>query len=166
MSIIIQIADFKGTEYSLPEQKYISYQNYLDKYEKKFLVNLLGAELYDLFISDLVGGVPQSQRFIDIYNAFDIDDNNCVRSSEGMKVASLQYVYFYAVRDLAVKKTNTGVVFNDNEVSQGPFYDGYNIIEAYNESIKNAYSIQWFICDNPTDYPEENAQPFQVISGI
>ena len=61
MSNIIQIADFAGTEYSLPEQKYISYQNYLDKYEKEFLVNLLGAELYDLFVSDLVGGIPQTQ---------------------------------------------------------------------------------------------------------
>lgn len=166
MSSIIQIADFKGTEYSLPEQKYTSYQNYLDKYEKEFLVNLLGAELYDLFIADLVGGVPQSQRFIDIYNPFHIDDNNCIRYSEGLKVAALQYVYFYAVRDLAVKKTNTGVVFNDNEVSTGPFYDGYNIVEAYNEAIKNAYAIQWYICDNPTDYPEENTQQFLMTSGI
>ena len=166
MSNIIQIADFAGTEYSLPEQQYISYQDYLDKYDKKFLVNLLGSELYDLFISDLVSGVPQTQRFIDIYNAFAIDDNNCVRYSEGMKVAALQYVYFYAVRDLAVKKTNTGVVFNNNEVSEGPVYSGYNIVEAYNEAIKNAKEIQWYICDNQTDYPEENVQPFTFNSGI
>ena len=166
MSNIIQIADFAGTQYSLPEQKYISYQNYLDKYEKEFLVNLLGAELYDLFISDLVSGVPQTQRFIDIYNAFAIDDNNCVRYSEGLKVATLQFVYFYAVRDLSVKKTNTGVVFNNNEVSEGPVYSGYNIVEAYNEAIKNAKEIQWYICDNDEVYPEENVQLFEYISGI
>ena len=166
MSNIIEIADFAGTQYSLPEQKYISYQNYLDKYEKRFLVNLLGADLYDLFIADLVSGVPQTQRFIDIYDAFAIDDNNCVRYSEGMKVAALQYVYFYAVRDLSVKKTNTGVVFNNNEVSTGPFYSGYNIVEAYNEAIKNAKEIQWYICDNDEVYPEENVQLFKYISGI
>ena len=166
MSNIIQIADFAGTQYSLPEQKYISYQNYLDKYEKRFLVNLLGADLYDLFIADLVSGVPQTQRFIDIYDAFAIDDNNSVRYSEGMKVAALQYVYFYAVRDLSVKKTNTGVVFNNNEVSTGPFYSGYNIVEAYNEAIKNAKEIQWYICDNDEVYPEENVQLFKYISGI
>ena len=166
MSNIIQIADFAGTQYSLPEQKYISYQNYLDKYEKRFLVNLLGADLYDLFIADLVSGVPQTQRFIDIYDAFAIDDNNSVRYSEGMKVAALQYVYFYAVRDLSVKKTNTGVVFNNNEVSTGPFYSGYNIVEAYNEAIKNAKEIQWYICDNDDVYPEENVQLFKYISGI
>ena len=166
MSDIIQIADFKGTEYSLPEQKYGSYQTYLDNYEKVFLINLLGAELYDLFIADLVGGVPQTQRFIDIYNSFAIDDNSCVRYSEGMKVATMQYVYFFAVRDLAVKKTNTGVVFNDNEVSQGPFYSGYNIVEAYNESVKNAQEIQWYICDNSDVYPEENVQYFTFTSGI
>jgi len=166
MSNIIQIADFAGTQYSLPEQKYISYQNYLDKYEKQFLTNLLGAELYGLFIADLVSGVPQTQRFIDIYNAFSIDDNNCVRYSEGLKVATLQFVYFYAVRDLSVKKTNTGVVFNNNEVSEGPVYSGYNIVEAYNEAIKNAKEIQWYICDNDEVYPEENVQLFEYISGI
>ena len=166
MSNIIQIADFAGTQYSLPEQKYISYQNYLDKYEKQFLTNLLGAELYGLFIADLVSGVPQTQRFIDIYNAFSVDDNYCIRYSEGIKVALLQYVYFYAVRDLAVKKTNTGVVFNNNEVSTGPFYSGYNIVEAYNEAIKNAKEIQWYICDNNDIYPEENVQLFEYISGI
>ena len=166
MSNIIQIADFAGTQYSLPEQKYISYQNYLDKYEKQFLTNLLGAELYGLFIADLVSGVPQTQRFIDIYNAFSIDDNNCVRYSEGLKVATLQFVYFYAVRDLSVKKTNTGVVFNNNEVSEGPVYSGYNIVEAYNKAIKNAKEIQWYICDNDEVYPEENVQLFEYISGI
>ena len=166
MSDIIQIADLAGTEYSLPELKYGSYQTYFDKYEKEFLTNLLGAELYGLFIADLVSGVPQTQRFINIYNAFSIDDNNCVRYSEGMKTAAMQYVYFYAVRDLAVKKTNTGVVFNNNEVSQGPFYSGFNIVEAYNEAIKNAKEIQWYICDNDDVYPEENVQLFEYISGI
>ena len=108
MSSIIQIADFKDTEYQLPEQKYGTYQNYLDKYEKYFLVHLLGADLYALFIADLVAGVPQTARFLDIYNPFEIDDGGCVRYSEGMKSAVMQYVYFYAVRDLSVKKTNTG----------------------------------------------------------
>jgi len=166
MSDIIQISDFKDNEYSLPTKKYGDYQSYLDKYEKKFLVDLLGAELYGLFIADLVSGVPQTQRFIDIYDPFDIDDDSCVRRSEGMKLATMQYVYFYAVRDSPVKKTNTGVVFNDNENSTGPSYSGFNIVEAYNESVKNAKEIQWYICDNDEDYPEENVQLFEYISGI
>ena len=166
MSSIIQIADFKDTEYQLPEQKYGTYQNYLDKYEKYFLVQLLGADLYTLFIADLVAGVPQTARFLDIYNPFEIDDGGCVRYSEGMKAAAMEYVYFYAVRDLSVKKTNTGVVFNDNEVSRGPFYSGYNIIEAYNEAIINGAAIQWFICDNSTNYTEYNGQILNLTSGI
>lgn len=166
MSNIIQIADFKNTEYQLPEQKYSTYQNYLDKYEKYFLVQLLGAELYSLFIADLVSGVPQTARFLDIYNSFELDDGGCVRYSEGIKAAVMEYVYFYAVRDLPVKKTNTGVVFNDNEVSVGPMYSGYNIVESYNEAIINAHAIQWFICDNSTDYPEYNGQILNLTSGI
>lgn len=166
MSDIIQISDFEGTEYFLPSQKKGSYQTYLDKYEKEYLIKLLGAELYDLFIADLVGGVPASSRFLDIYNPFHVDDNNCVRMSEGMKLMTIQFVYFYAVRDLNPKKTATGVVINSNENSGDPVYGGYNIVEAYNEGVKNAREIQWFICDNPDVYPEENTQFIEYISGI
>jgi hypothetical protein len=166
MSDIIQISDFQGTEYFLPAQKKGNYQTYLDKYEKKYLVDLLGAELYGLFIADLVGGVPVTSRFLDIYNPFELDDSCSVRKSEGMKLAVIQYVYFYAVRDLNPKKTPTGVVMNSNENSGDPVYGGYNIVEAYNESVSNAHEIQWFICDNMSDYPEENMQQFRFTSGI
>ena len=88
----------------------------------------------------------------------------CQRSHE--ETQWVQYVYFYAVRDLAVKKTNTGVVFNDNENSTSPSYLGFNIVEAYNEAVKNAWEIQWYICDNDEVYPEENIQTFNYSSGI
>ena len=67
MSNIIQLSDFVG-EYELPESKYFDRQPYLDKYEKEYLVNALGADLYKLFIADLVGGVPQTQIYLDIDN--------------------------------------------------------------------------------------------------
>ena len=165
MSNIIQLSDFTG-EYKLPDNKYFDKQLYLDKYEKEYLVNCLGAELYKLFIADLVGGVPQSQTYLDIYNEFQEDNNNCVRQSEGMVKALVQVVYFYIIRDLAVSKTNTGVVFNDNETAKGPFYSGYNIVESYNEGIKNLREIQWYICDNSTNYPDYNGQYLSYNAGL
>ena len=165
MSNIIQLSDFVG-EYELPESKYFDRQPYLDKYEKEYLVNALGADLYKLFIADLVGGVPQTQIYLDIYNEFQIDDHHCVRQSEGMVKALVEVVYFYLVRDLPVNKTNTGVVFNDNETAKGPYYNGFNIVEAYNQGIKNLREIQWYICENMPDYPDFNGQGLSYTSGL
>ncbi len=166
MSDIIQTSDFQSGEYTIPQDCYSDIQPYLDKYEKKYLVKLLGAELYDLFIADLVSGVPQTARFVNIFNPFNIDDGCRIRTSEGMKAMIIQLVYFYIVRDLAVKKSTVGVGFNVNEVTNGPTYSGFNIIESYNEGVTNYHEISWYICENSSDYPEENGQNINYISGI
>ena len=166
MSDIIQLTDFESGEYTIPQDCYSDIQPYLDKYEKKYLIELLGCELYDLFIADLVGGVPQTQIYIDIYNEICEDEGSAIVRSEGMKIMLIEIVYFYIVRDLAVKKSSSGVGFNVNEVTDGPTYSGFNIVEAFNEGVKNYRVIQWYICDNSTDYPDYNGQGLNVISGI
>jgi len=166
MSDIIQLTDFESGEYTIPQDSYSDIQPYLDKYEKKYLIELLGCELYDLFIADLVGGVPQTQIYIDIYNEICEDEGSAIVRSEGMKIMLIEIVYFYIVRDLAVKKSSSGVGFNVNEVTDGPTYSGFNIVEAFNEGVKNYRVIQWYICDNSTDYPDYNGQGLNVISGI
>jgi hypothetical protein len=166
MSSIIQLSDFVG-EYELPTSKYMDKQPYLDRYEKEYLIYLLGAELYKLFIADLdANGEPQTPIYQNIYNPFEEDDHHCVRYSEGMKLAIVQVVYFYLVRDLPVNKTNTGVMFNDNETAKGPYYNGFNIVEAYNQGIKNLREIQWYICENMTDYPDFNGQRLDFNAGL
>ena len=166
MSDIIQSTDFLSGPYSIPQDECSNIQPWIDKYEKQYLIELLGCELYDLFIADLVDGVPQTQRFIDIYNEFCIDDDSCVRRSEGMKEMVKQLVYFYIMRDLPVRKTQTGVYFNNNEVSNGPTYSNFNLIEGFNDGVRNYHEIQWYIDDNLSTYPEENMQPLDYISGI
>ena len=50
--------------------------SYITKYEEQYLVQLLGATLYNQFISDLSGAnpnVPQSPNFLKIFNAFNED---------------------------------------------------------------------------------------------
>ena len=157
---VIQISDFEDGEYSLPERCFSDLQFYLDRYEARILKQLLGAELYSLFIADIpsVGAEPDTQRFKDIYNPICEDDGCVVRDGEGMVQMLVQFCYFYAVRDLNVKKTSSGVVMNQNEVSQP--LKGFNNIEAFNDGVENAWTIQWLIHDNPTVYPEENMQVF------
>lgn len=167
MSIVLN-TDFVG-EYSVSQSCYDSLNNYIEKYEKDFLIKLLGAELYGLFIADLdnsIPQVPQTTRFIDLYNSFDIDDSNCVRTSEGLKKSIVQYVYFYYTRNINFSPTDSGIMRTVSEVSQILPYNGFNLVESYNQSIKNYKEIQWYICDKPTIYPEENTQKLEYTSGI
>jgi hypothetical protein len=167
MADILNSVCFKGNQYSLPQECFSKLQAYMDKYEALYLCELLGAELYELFIAELaINNPPIDPRFKVIYDAFIIDEPGCIRKSEGIKTMLTELVYFEFVRDLAYSKTTTGVQFNINEVSRGPEYNGYNDIEAYNEGVYNYHEIQWYICDNSTDYPEYNGQSLKFISGI
>ena len=165
MANILIPADFGSGEYKVPQNCFDSIQNYLDKYEKLYLTKLLGAELYDLFIADLVSGVPQTAKYLSIFNEFRIDENKCIRISEGIKEMLMQFCYFHIIRDLGVKKGIGGVGGYKTEISESR-YDGFNIVEALNEGVDNARAIQWYICDNDVDYPEYNGQYMNYASGI
>ena len=132
-------------------------------------MKLLGAELYALFILDLTVSdpqVPQTTRFLDIFNAFALDENNyCVIESEGIRKMLTQLIYFHYVRENQVINTAGGTVSNSVELGLNAAFKG-NIVQAYNEGVNNSHSIQWFICDNSTVYPEENIQLLQNTSGI
>lgn len=165
MANIIVKEDFTG-EYELPINCFSQIDTYIDKYEQVYLCDMLGADLYSLFIADLVGGVPVDPLYLAIFNPFKIDESGCIRISEGIKATLVQFIYFHAVRDLGVKKSIGGTTKYQNEVSSESMYSGFNIVESYNEGVDNYSTIQWYICDNPTDYPEYNGQPKCYASGI
>ena len=167
MSIILN-TDFKG-QYAVSQSCYGSLNDYIVKYEKQFLIELLGAELYLLYIADLDGATPQApqtQRFIDIHNSFNLDEDNCIRSSEGLRQMIVQFIYFYYTRDTNFSPSDSGVMRTVSEVSSILPYNGYNLIESYNQGVKNYHEVQWFICDNSDIYPEENTQRKDFSSGI
>ena len=85
MANILALTDFESGEYTIPQDCYSDIQPYLDKYEKKYLIELLGCDLYALFIADLVAGVPQTQIYIDIFNEICEDNCGTIQRSEGMK---------------------------------------------------------------------------------
>lgn len=152
MSIVLS-SDFENGEYKITTdfKKAAEIDVFIDKYEEFYLVRLLGADLFDLFIADLNGAtpqVPQTTPFTNIFEPFHTDDNSCLRISEGIKVMLIQFIYFHVVREGTYKKTTEGVVRSSSENSINLAYNGYNLIEAYNEGIKNYCEIQWFIEDN------------------
>lgn len=138
---------------------------YIVTYEKFYLLRMLGAELYDLFIADLTATtpqVPQTQRFIDIFDPFEIDDHGCIDISEGIKIMLIQFIYFHYLRDGHKFSTTIGIVQPDPSIaSQTPIF---NLIEMFNKGVINYCEIQDFILDNSDDYPEENGQPLQKAS--
>lgn len=166
MSIVAN-TDFVG-EYKISQSCFSELDTYIEKFEKEYLCQLLGAELYDLFVADLTIAtpqVPQATRFLDIFNAFNIDDSTCVRKSEGMRVMLKQFIYFHYMRDSNFQQTPTGVTRNVQELGEILPYNGWNLVRSFNEGVENYKEIQWYICDNMEDYTEENTQKLEFISG-
>ena len=165
---ITQVSDFIG-EYKVSTKCHNDLQVYIDKFEKEYLIKLLGCSLYDLFIADLTANtpqVPQAQRFINIFDAFCIDEDCDIVRSEGIKQMLVQFIYFHYMRDQLNTKLVSGVARSLSETSDHIGYNGFNLIQSYNEGISNAWAIQWYICENETDYPEENTQAFYLMSLI
>lgn len=166
---IVQTSDFIG-QYKLPKDCFDDLIGYIAKYEKVYLIRLLGSDLYDLFIADLTGPtpqVPQTARFLDIFNPINEEDSGgTITCSEGILKMLVQLIYFHALRDLQYQNTASGTRITDSQSSDKLGYNGYNLVEAYNEGIENARMIQLYIRDNDTTYPEENMQLMLSTAGI
>jgi hypothetical protein len=166
MGILINKEDFIG-KWSIAFNEYTSEEldDFIEENEKKFIVSLLGAELGQLFIDDLVSQVPQTARFISIYNEFFIDDGDCVFISDGMKKMMLGFVFFDYVRHQDKKNTISGMVQNESELAnQIPSFNV--VVNRYNLAAETAKNIQWYICENEPTYPEYNGQFIDYTSGI
>jgi len=165
---IIQTSDFVG-EYQLASDNFSEHQVYIDRYEKFYLVMLLGADLYALFIADLTPTtpqIPQTAIYTDIFDSFDIDYSNCIYSSEGIKQMLVEFIYFHILRDLPNQKRLSGNVRLKSETGEAMPYNGLNLIPAYNQAVENYHNIQWYICDNSTDYPDYNGRVQSKASHI
>jgi hypothetical protein len=166
MSIVVN-TDFTG-EYNISKNCYDQIDFYIEKYEKKYLLGLLGAELYTLFIADLTATnpqIPQTTRFLDIFNSFNIDESVCIITSEGIRKMLTQLIYFHYLRENQVQNTSGGTVRNAVELGTNASFMG-NEVQSYNQGVNNSHAIQWFICDKSDIYPEENIQLLENISGI
>ena len=145
--MIITISDFTG-KYQLSTGMYdaVKLQDYIDKYEKRYLIELFGANLYTEFESDLVANVPQSPNFLKVFNPF--YENLTYRQliiSEGIKEMLKGFIYFEYSKDLINQMTPYGNVRPISENSE-PVSTLYSMIYArYNEAIKTYKAIQTYI---------------------
>lgn len=142
---------------------------YIDSIEPDVLRDLLGCDLYDLFIADLVGGVPQTQRFIDIYNSFCYDDGNTNGTqykSKGIKEMLKGFVYYSYVSDSDFANIISGNIKNTFSNSERATGVEFGLRDRYNTSLLTYEAIQWFICDNSATYPEFNGMTKEFITWL
>lgn len=160
---IVQTSDFSTGKYKLAINRFTSsdVEAFITQREREYLIKLLGAELYALFLEDLSGtpSVPNDQRFTTIFNAgaWDYDTYNPT-ISEGIKEMLKGVVYYHYVKDNSAYHTITGLVSNNNENStpetneKGAQY----IILLYSRAMETYAAIQRYITENIDDYPEFN----------
>ena len=146
-------------------------QEYIDNGEPEKLRDLLGCELYDLFIADfaITGTEPTEQRFKDIFDPFCMDDGNTnglQHRSEGMKAMLKGFVYNEYVKDTDFANVISGNVKNNFSNSAQARSVEYGITERYNRSVCTYQEIQWFIRDNSSTYPEFNGICKDVVSWL
>jgi hypothetical protein len=159
--MITSISDYKG-KYKLSTGMYDQnkIQDYIDRYEPRYLRALMGVDLYNQFESDLDGGIPQSPNLLKIYNALYEDVGSFYYhwkrvyemydqiESEGIKEMLKGFIYFEYAKDLVNEMTpygNVKPVAENSEVANTLFSMIYT---RYNEAIRSYQSVQDYILLN------------------
>ena len=145
----VVIGDFTGKfEIHTQGTTSVKLADYIDRYEESYLLDLLGVELYDLFMVDpeiapystLVAPLKFQNSFGEIFN------------SKGIVDMLLGFIYFEFQRDMKVQQTvNSAVKIKSNVSDRAGILD-MNLYGRYNESIETFKAIQQYIITNPTDY--------------
>ena len=154
---IIQITDFAQGKYVIPTNPMqdTDLQTYIDDAQRSFLLQLLGVELYDLFIADLVNNVPQSARFIKIFDPFTDQTNDVLTISDGMKEMLKGFVYYIYLRDLVNRATTTGLTKTLPENAENVSGIWFDLNRRYNEAVETYKVIQNYVyVVDPINYKE------------
>lgn len=128
-------------------------QDYIDRYEKKYLIEMFGATLFDDFIADLdVNNVPQSPNFIQIFGDFHLNVSlHELLISEGILEMLKGFIYFEYSKDQMNQQTPFGNVTQLSENSKKVTTLNSMIYTRYNEAVKTYNAIQKFMILNLND---------------
>ena len=168
MATFVKVEDFNSGPLrvafnNLSEQ---NLQGVIDAVERVFLPSVLGAELSKLLIADydpLTGFTEQ--RFTDIFEPFEVDNEKELVISEGIKQMLMLMIYFEYVRFQPIQNRETGNTTAINENSEQVSGVSSGLYLRYNESIKTAHAIQCKISQSDL-YPEYNGQNLKVTSWV
>ena len=156
MTILIT-DNFKNGRFKIPTNTYqeTDLSQYIDNVESKYLIEMFGKELYDLFIIDLAlptAGEPTDPRFIKVFEPFTDQTDGCLTISKGIKVMLEGFTYFEYSRDLSPRLTTVG---SKKATSENAIDAPVDLVSRYNQSIENYKVIQNYMLNiDPDTYPE------------
>ena len=156
---LTQLSDYQVGRYKAPLNQFDAKDLLSDLpfWEDKYLCDLLGNELMELFIADLDSdNVPQTERFQKIYNKLVFIDHcqNVKRRSLSMLDMIKGFVLFEFSIAIENQSSLVGTKGNKSENSKKMPMSSSKIPELYNHSIDYYEAIQVYICQNYEDYPE------------
>ena len=125
--------------------------DYIDRYERKYLIDLFGAKLFDEFIADLdpVTMEPSSPSFQFLFNPFQSDVTLYhTLISDGIRDMLKGFIYFEYSKDLINQPSSIGNVIPQNENSRVVSTLYSTMYGRYNDSIKTFNAIRDFILLN------------------
>lgn len=157
MPNLVEISDFTGA-LAIPRDnttKAELFDPIRDERQFELIYKMLGVTLGQAFINDLdSNGVPQTAIYQTLYNSMIFqDDCDEIYESKGIKEMIKSYVYYYFVRELNNSPETTGVRTTKGENSDLNTSVGF-IVRRYNDAIAWAKTIQEYIRQNDTDYPD------------
>jgi len=148
--ITINNVDFNGKfELTLGEFTSQKLTDYIARYQNEFTIELLGVELYDLYVAN-----SSNPEFVIIEDPL-IFQSNCgkIYKSLGMKDMLMGFIFFMYGRDLPTQQTVTGAVKQSSENSMHPSNVNALLWQRYNESVTSYEAIQAYIRENSDVYP-------------
>lgn len=135
-------------------------QDYIDRYEPLYMMQLFGAKMYDEYVGDMgILNIPISPNFQYLFNPF--HENiafNTLIVSNGLIDMLKGFVYFEYCKDLTNQMTINGNVrpTGENSADVSTLYS--MMYARYNESIRTYRAIQTHIVNN------FNAPTGQIVS--
>ena len=155
MGKFVSSGDFENKfELSYGSYSYLKIQDYINRYEDIYLVELFGVELYNQFIADLNSNFyPQDAKFIKLFEPFNEQESFTLMTSRGIKDMLLGFIYFQYLKDLITQTTIVGVT-KPQEQNSKVITSHTTIYGRYNESVKTYNAIQEYILFNMNDYAD------------
>jgi len=185
---MVQVTDFLNFgKYELSSGVYDQNRlaDYITRYERQYLIELFGANLYTEYLAQLdMLGASTEQRFIELELPFAMDislfniigttgsnygaNGRRVIISNGINEMLMGFIYFEYLKDSISVTTPVGVVQPFGENSKTPNTLHIQIYTRYNEAVRTYRAIQDRIVANPNDldYSQSNGVSKMLTSWL
>ena len=150
--MITQVSDYIGY-FRLAKNKHTTdeLEAYIERFEMFALRDLFQCD-YDEFIADLIDGVHQSPKWLDLFNSFYVCNDCKDYCSLGLKDMLLCYVFYSYSRESYIQNTITGTVRVKGSVSEPLGSQNSRDFFVYNQHVKSFNAIMKKACDNDFEY--------------